>query len=270
MIKNQYYTGANNRQGLYDLFLTNSTSKKPLIVFVHGYMGYKDWGAWNLMAEEWLKAGFSSAKLNLTHNGTTIQQPTVFEDLEAFGNGGYWTELQDVFLFLDHLENEYNFNSFILVGHSRGGGNVLLAGKDERVKQIHCLAPICAIATRFPTGKTLEEWKITGVYYRENGRTKQQMPHYYKQYEDFLVHEDELNIEKACKEINKPVFVYHGKNDVSVLPSEGEVIAHWTNGKIYLIEDTAHTFDSVEPWNEDTLPFKMKIIVDKMIKNFKN
>lgn len=267
LINKQYY-GSNQKTGLYDLFLTGNPYEKPLVVFVHGYMGYKDWGTWNLMAEAMQKSGFSVAKLNLTHNGTTIDQPTVFADLEAFGNGGYLKELEDVQLFLDHLEKEHQFREFILAGHSRGGGIVLLAGKDERVKQIHCLAPICDIASRFPSGEELENWRENGVYYRKNGRTGQELPHYYCQYEDFLKAKDEPDIEKACKQLNKPVFVYHGNGDTSVLPVEGKKVAEWTNGKFYLIENTAHTFDAVEPWRENVLPEKMKEVVELMAGNF--
>lgn len=264
---NQIYVGANGREALYDFFQAEKKAK-PLIVFVHGYMGYKDWGVWNLMAESIQKSGFSVAKLNLTHNGTTIDQPTSFTDLEAFGNGGYWKELQDVRLFLEHLEKIHQLNEFILIGHSRGGGIVLLAGKDERVKHIHCLAPICDIASRFPKEEELEKWKDDGVYYRKNGRTEQEMPHYYSQYEEFITHRNELDIEKTCKGLSKPVFVYHGENDVSVLPSEGEQIAAWTNGKFYLIQDTAHTFDAVEPWLETEMPDKMNEVVECMKLNF--
>lgn len=267
--RNLTYSGAGNKKAVYDLFLTEHPYEKPLLVFVHGYMGYKDWGAWNLVAEEWLKKGYSSAKLNLTHNGTTVDEPTVFADLEAFGNGGYLKELQDVRLFLDHLEREHRFREFILVGHSRGGGIVLLAGKDERVKQIHCLAPICDIASRFPVGTELEAWKRDTVYYRTNGRTGQEMPHYYCQYEDFISHKKELDIQMACKTLNKPVVVYHGDGDLSVLPAEGERVAEWTHGTFYRIENTAHTFDSAEPWNKDELPGKMKEVLEIMIENLK-
>lgn len=261
---NQTYIGINGREALYDLFLTEHPLEKPLIVFVHGYMGYKDWGVWNLMTTSIQKSGRSIAKLNLTHNGTTIKQPTVFTDLEAFGNGGYWKELQDVKLFLNHLEKEYQFQEFILIGHSRGGGIVLLAGSDERVKQIHCLAPISDIASRFPIGEELEKWKKDGVYYRKNGRTGQEMPHFYTQYKEFIANQNELNIEKTCKSLNKSVFIYHGENDISVLPSEGEKIAEWTRGNFYLIKNTAHTFDAIEPWPEMKIPDKMKEVIEMM------
>ena len=43
---------------LADAFYPEIEAKLPLIIFVHGYKGYKDWCAWNLMAEKFAEAGF--------------------------------------------------------------------------------------------------------------------------------------------------------------------------------------------------------------------
>ena len=60
------------------------SDSNPLIIFCHGYKGFKDWGAWNLMAEAFAKIGFCFIKFNFSHNGGTIEQPIDFPDLEAF------------------------------------------------------------------------------------------------------------------------------------------------------------------------------------------
>jgi uncharacterized protein len=265
--RNLIYKGYQGKEALYDLFTTDEANDKPLLVFVHGYMGYKDWGAWNAMCQYWLDAGYSSAKLNLSRNGTKIICPTEFSDLDAFGKSSYWSELQDIQLFLDHLEQTHGYTSFILVGHSRGGGLVLLAGKDTRAKQVHCLAPISSIDYRFPKDDALQQWKNDGVYFRTNGRTKQDMPHYYSQYEEFLQHKDELSIEESCKQLNKPVFVYHGENDTSVKPFEGQEVALMCRGFFFLIADTEHTFGAVEPWIQENLPEKMQEVMQLMMNN---
>lgn len=267
-IVNRKYIGAEKRTALYDLFLTDNMYGKPLVVFMHGYVGYKDWGCWNLMGNAIQQAGFSFAKFSLTHSGTTPEHPIKFADLEAFGNGGYLKEVRDLQFFLNHLENEHGFKEFILVGHSRGGGDVLLVGADERVKQVHCLAPICDIASRFPKGDNLDKWKQSGVYFHKNSRTGDNLPHYFIQYEDFLNNTEELNIEKACKNLDKPVFVYHGDEDTSVLSEEGRKVAGWTKGTFYLIPGTAHTFDTKEPWTEKEMPTKFKEVVTLMLDNF--
>jgi hypothetical protein len=47
-ITNGIYKGADGRESLYDLLLPDSW-QGDLILFVHGFMGFKDWGAWNVV-----------------------------------------------------------------------------------------------------------------------------------------------------------------------------------------------------------------------------
>lgn len=37
---------------LADAYYPETSEKLPLVLFVHGYKGYKDWGAWDLMAKK--------------------------------------------------------------------------------------------------------------------------------------------------------------------------------------------------------------------------
>ena len=47
-----------------DFSFSTGLKKNPLVIFCHGYKGYKDWGAWNLVADEFVKKGFSFVKFN--------------------------------------------------------------------------------------------------------------------------------------------------------------------------------------------------------------
>ena len=63
---------------LADAFIPEKEEKLPLVIFAHGYKGYKDWGAWNLMAEKFAKNGFYFVKFNFSHNGTSLENPIDF------------------------------------------------------------------------------------------------------------------------------------------------------------------------------------------------
>ena len=82
-ILNLILEGKHSKPILTDVFFKEDKTKKPIVIFCHGYKGFKDWGAWNLMAETFVKAGFFFIKFNFSHNGGTIEQPIDFPDLEC-------------------------------------------------------------------------------------------------------------------------------------------------------------------------------------------
>lgn len=253
-LKNQIYIGSNNRESLVDLTIPASFNGK-LIVFIHGYMGYKDWGCWNLVEKFYTELGFGFCKYNVSHNGGTIDKPIDFSDLQAFGENNYSKELFDLQQVLNWLEIQISpLPDIYLIGHSRGGGIALLTANDNRVKKIATWAAICDIEKRFPEGKQLQVWKTQGTRYVENSRTQQKMPNYFSQYEDFEANKDLLDIEKACLNSSKTTFVVHGDQDTSVELEEGRNIATWLKTRLFEIEDANHTFGATQPWTENEMP----------------
>ena len=67
-----------------------------------------------------------------------------------------------------------------LVGHSRGGGIVLLqAGEDPRVRAVATWAAVADLHPRWPA-EVLASWQQAGVLHVPNMRTGQQLPLYYQ------------------------------------------------------------------------------------------
>ena len=94
---------------LVDLFYNSSNNKMPVIIFCHGYKGYKDWGAWNLVAKEFANNNFFFLKFNFSHNGGTTENPIDFPDLNAFGNNNFTHELNDIERVLSFLSDNTEF-----------------------------------------------------------------------------------------------------------------------------------------------------------------
>jgi len=255
---------------LWDAYFNKTETKKPLVIFCHGYKGFKDWGAWDLVAQEFSKAGFFFVKFNFSHNGGTIKQPIDFPDLNAFAENNYSKELDDLDAILNLLlsennrfQNEIDKTKVTLIGHSRGGGiTTIKASEDYRITTLITWASVNDFAKRTSTIGDLSQWKKDGVKYVLNGRTKQQMPHNYQFYEDFKANENRLNIELATKKIKIPHLIIHGTNDDSVSFTEAEALHNW-NPKSVLnpIENANHVFNSKHPWVENSMPFALKTIV---------
>lgn len=250
---NQLYIGTDDFKGLYDLYTAQEINNKDLVVFTHGYMGYKDWGAWNLVGDFFVQNNLSFCKFNFTHNGTSLEDPTHFVDLERFARDSYYREKTELRNFIDQVCSAHGYTNVHLIGHSRGGGIVALQSNHLKVKSITTWCGICSIEERMPEGQALENWKKEQVYYRENGRTKQQMPHSYFQYQDFIEHKSELDIKASVIGAKIPFLHIHGENDTSVPITEGERLAAWSNTELVRIKNCNHTFETCEPWTENTL-----------------
>jgi len=263
-------------QGKYDKsilidskYLENGT-KKPIILFCHGYKGFKDWGAWNLMAEKFANSGFFFIKFNFSYNGGTLEEPIDFPDLEAFGYNNYTKELEDLEAVIDWvllnetIKKEADTDNINLLGHSRGGGIVLIkAEEDNRIKKVISLAGVSDYKVRFPQGIALNNWKKDGVYFVENGRTKQQMPHYFQFFTDFIENEERLTINRAVKNLKIPHLIIHGNGDTSVSVKEAKQLHKWNpKSKLEIIEGANHVFGVSHPWTSNKIPDSLQKAID--------
>ena len=82
-LKNILIKGANEKPIALDIFYAGEGPKR-LVIYAHGFNGFKDWGSFDLIATQFAAAGFLFVKFNFSHNGTTPEDPENFVDLEAF------------------------------------------------------------------------------------------------------------------------------------------------------------------------------------------
>lgn len=252
-IRNGIYYGSLGRPSLFDLSIPNDWNHK-LVIFVHGFMGFKDWGAWNLVQAYFVSKGFGFAKFNLSHNGGTTEQGLDFPDLEAFSRNTYSKEIADIGYVRGHISTLIQAEKTYLIGHSRGGGDVILHAQSEPTEKIALWASISDIGSRFPTGQELTDWQQVGQRTVFNGRTQQQLPQSFGFYEDFKSNEAELNIQAGIKALKIPLIIFHGEDDSSVPISEGEELALWSKNSLIRVKNADHVFGSSHPWTKQELP----------------
>src|ERR1700749_2742894 len=127
MIRKQFFNipGANGRGMPADLTFDSRHKHAPLVIFAHGFKGFKDWGSHNLVAQYFAEHGFRFLKFNFSHNGTTVSHPTEFFDLIAFADNTFSIELDDLASVISFacggaaMPREHGV---YLIGHSMGGG----------------------------------------------------------------------------------------------------------------------------------------------------
>jgi len=278
-IKNIIVTGSEGRPMATDIFYEQTGGPKPVVIYAHGFNGFKDWGNFDLIATQFAQAGFVFVKFNFSHNGTTPEQPTEFVDLEAFRQNNYTKQLNDLRLIIDWVSNDLNPHSkemdlkeIYVCGHSMGGGICILkAAEDSRIKKIVTWASVSECKTpwgNWPAEKMME-WKQAGVQYYLNSRTKQQMPLYYQLFQDYQNNGDRLDIKKAIANLQIPVLICHGTWDTSVPVKNAYLLNEWQPASKFLLVESDHVFGRKHPWEENTLPVPMQEVINGTIEFFR-
>ena len=249
------------RKSVYDLRFNETLEPKPLLIFCHGFKGFKDWGHFNLIANSFANSGMIVLKFNFTFNGGTSSNVIDFPDLESFAENNYLKELQDIHHMINMVKagkvSLENWNGEIyLLGHSRGGGMVTIAAhENSNVSKIVSWAGISCCFSRLPDEEQLLQWKTKGVKAVLNGRTQQNMPMNYQFVEVLYNYRERLSIETASRKMNKPHLIVHGTEDSAVEVEDAKRINFWSkNSQIHLVEGANHVFGGKHPWNEEELP----------------
>lgn len=252
------YTGAEGKLASYDINY-KANQKRPLLVFCHGFNGFKDWGAFNLMSDFFVQNGFQFIKFNFSHNGTSPEHPMDFVDLEAFGNNNFEKELEDIDALLVNLKKEsfadcLNFEKLFFIGHSKGGATALAYTLSHReISACATLAAVLDPVARY--GKENDKlWKENGVKFILNGRTKQKMPLYHQLVENTKKIKAQLDLRNLLKSDKRKFIFIQGGKDEAVPVTEVNLVKNLPNCTVSIIEDANHVFGASHPYTNSDLP----------------
>lgn len=278
--KNILLPGPHDLPILTDIFLPENKQPAPVLIYAHGFNGFKDWGNFDLIATQFAAEGFAFIKFNFSHNGTSPEQPEDFVNLKAYEANNYSMELDDLGAVIDWAvapQNPYaaqlSTGQLGLTGHSLGGGMVLLkAGEDPRVKAVATWAAISKCQTPWSSwpDEKIQEWKRTGVAHITNSRTGQEMPLGYQLKEDFEQHQQRLDIARAVKKLHIPLLICHGTQDPAVPYESALQIKSWKPDAILFPVESDHVFGRKHPWTDPALPNATQSVVNKTIAFFKD
>ena len=271
--KNFLLEGKHQKPIVTDVYFQPTQQPKPIVIFCHGYKGFKDWGAWDLVAEKFAEAGFFFIKFNFSHNGGTAEDPIDFPDLDAFAQDNFSKQLDDLQSVIDWITTTKQFHANAdvqnhnLIGHSRGGGIVIIKAEEEpQIKKVITWNGVSDFGSRFPKSEDLQKWKDDKFYYVTNGRTKQEMPHHIQFYEDFLANEERFTIERAVKNLKKPYLIIHAEDDPTVNISEAKQLQQWNKrSELYKLPGSDHVFETKQPWQQKSLSSDLEKVTEKTI-----
>lgn len=233
----------------------------PVVIFAHGFKGFKDWGSIPYICTRLAGAGFYVVSFNFSHNGVEGDSEDVTRP-DLFRDNTITREVQETIALVDAVSRGNVPNAEMidpsdinLLGHSRGGGIVILAA--ELRDSVRRVVSWAAVSTyhRYTDGQR-RRWREQGYLEVINSRTGQTMQLGEVLLDDIESNADGLDVCRAAARLGRPLLILHGEQDISVRIEEGEAIADAADPTLTTfvrLPKTNHTFGAVHPF-EGTNP----------------
>jgi len=250
----------------FDLYspVTTKTRSFPIILFLHGFKGFKDWGAFPDACEYLARHGFCVLAFNFSKNGVG-EKMLEFGQPELFASETLSSDLNDVGDIISRLKNgelrsdQVMINTDIIgiIGHSRGGHTAIAAAAEYPGIQAVVTWSAVANYNKRWSEEMISDWENKGYTEIENSRTGQVFKIDKVVYDDAIENADRLMANKRVKELHIPALFIAAKDDEAVPASESKKLFRACpsdDKEIKLIQDTGHTFGTAHPFEDENFP----------------
>jgi pimeloyl-ACP methyl ester carboxylesterase len=227
-----------------------------VVVCIHGFKGFKDWGFWPHVASRLRDAGYGVVRFNLSHSGIGADLET-FSEVGLFESGTYSREGDDLREVLARLaerrlpgSEDLDTSRVGLLAHSRGGVSALAvtASGESPVRSVVLWNPVSSVL--WWDEETRRRWREAGFWETVNSRTGQVFRMTTALLDDAEQNRDLLHPAVNADRLRVPVLAVVAAQDETVPPAAGRRIASAAGalGTVREIAATGHTFGAAHPF----------------------
>jgi len=215
------------------------------IIVLHGFPGNMDSSISKRIALDFSKQGY--LVLRFSFSGSPPSDGKFESKLMS-------QEVKEIKNAIDFIEDNYDFNKLILIGHSTGAIDAsLYAYKDKRISKLvlsGCVSDLKHAARYDFTDEMVKSFWEKG-YVKYKNKKYWSYNHKIKKafYEEFFT----LDIPSAMKKWRKPLLVIHGEKDEAI-PSYIDPIEMYKQckckKKLVIIKDADHSYKGKGQWKK--------------------
>jgi uncharacterized protein len=242
-----------------DIRYTDAGKLKPVVVIIHGFKTFKDWGMFPYAGEYFAARGFISIVMNFSGNGVKPGAKKITE-WDIFARNTPSKQIGDVHLILDALrEGEFGVygihnvgGSLSLLGHSEGAAISLITASER--EDIGAVIAWSSISTfyRLPA-EIMSLWRKNGSLDFPDDPEYGTVRIGIEALNDLEQNRTRLDIVAAVKKLRCPLFFVQGTNDPTVSVEEAEQLFEISvNPKsgILKITDANHLYGVSHPYEK--------------------
>jgi len=236
---------------------THLPSEDPIgvVLIVHGFLGYKDYGMSPMLADRLARAGVVAHRFNLSHSGMT-EDTSSFQRPDLFEKDTWNTQVFDIDAVVDAVHTGQLAGRglpLVLLGHSRGGVSVILSAgrrfRDDRQPLprgiITLAAPDTCCSWDADRIREVIERGYESITSNRTGQTLRIGAGWIREQIDNPRAHDPLS---HAADIRCPMLVVHGQSDQTVPASAARAIADAAqSARIVVIPGASHVFDTSNP-----------------------
>lgn len=247
-----------------DLRAPQGPPPRSAVVICHGLKGFKDWAFFPALARAVARRGHAAVSFNFSRAGVSPGGMDL-DDADGFAETTHSRNVDEIRMVLDAVTDGILFperpQRIGLLGHSRGGGEAILAAaEDDRVDALVTWAAVSAFGRW--SADQVAAWERGERVYLENKRTGESLPIDPGYWRDLVESSRRHDITAAAARLDIPWLIAHGDVDETVGPEHARALfdAAGERAELLLVDGAGHTFGAVHPFAGGTP--ELRTVVD--------